>query len=518
METSEGSAASVDSTGADSTTSGSGSSTGVDQQPPVIELFAPRIGQMTPVRRIQLTGTATDDTALLELVYAVGGSETSIPVADDGTFEASVELSPGLNEAVLIARDEAGNEAEQEVDVYFGHRISVGNSQSAFLRNGVLLTWGRNELGQLGNGTLEGSGYGDDPVTSMLPVNYEIPVVDLVSVVTRQTFMIALRADGSVLTWGSNSDGQLGYPAENDCGSGGTSPCRREPTPVLGIAGAVAVAAGFRHSLVLLEDGTVLSFGENDEGQLGRDTMGASSMTPTAIAGLSDVIQVAAGSDCSLALTADGEVYAWGHNDYGQLGLGFAGDPPHSGPTLVPGVEEVAELAVANTTVFARRHDGTALTWGRNHTGQAGVGDQTGDDVLVPVEVVVSDRMGSTEPVGGLTNVAGDGFVGLALSADAGVFAWGLGSLGQLGQGYLDDGSRDLEDRWVASPVWVDPTIEALFDVVEIEVGAGGPGLALTSTGDLFGWGWSFRGSLGLEGAIDAWAYSAPFLVLPADE
>ncbi|MEM7609677.1 MAG: hypothetical protein AAF411_30390, partial [Myxococcota bacterium] len=63
----------------------------------------------------------------------------------------------------------------------------------------------------------------------------------------------------------------------------------------------------------------------------------------------------------------------------------------------------------------------------------------------------------------------------------------------------------------------IDDADRAAFDVVEFEVGAGGPVLALTRAGNLFGWGWSFRGSLGLEGALDAWAYSSPLLVLAAE-
>lgn len=507
----------VDVTGSDSTAASPSTGEVADRQPPALELLTPRAGRMTPVRRIRLAGTATDDVALLELVADLGGAPIPIEVEDDGSFDVPLDLAPGDNQGVLVARDEAGNETELAIDVYFGHRISVGNSQSAFLRDGVLLTWGRNEQGQLGNGTLEGSGYGDDPRTSMLPVRYELPAPELVSVVTRQAFMIALRDDGQVLTWGSNSDGQLGYLAESDCGASGTSPCRRDPTPVPGITGAIAVAAGYRHSLVLLEDGTVISFGDNTHGQLGRPTPDASTEEPALVESLSGVIQVAAGSDCSFALTETGQVHAWGENDRGQLGLGMADALPHPTPTPVPGLADVAELAAANTTTFARLHDGTVWSWGRNHTGQAGIGDESGGEILVPTAVVVQTPGGTTEPLAGTSNIAGDGFVGLSLSPEAELMAWGLGSLGQLGQGYLDDGTRDLEARWVASPVWVDPSIAMIFDVVELEVGAGGPAMALTSSGDLFGWGWSFRGSLGLEGAIDAWAYSAPFLVLAAD-
>jgi alpha-tubulin suppressor-like RCC1 family protein len=508
--TSDGtSTASLDDTGSSSSSTGAP----VDDVPPTLTLTSPRDGRMTPVRRIQVTGTVTDDVAVTELVHAGPDGEQPIEVADDGTFTATVPLVPGANAVTLLARDAAGNEAEAQVAVYFGHRISVGNSQSGFLREGTLFTWGRNELGQLGNGTLEGSGYGDDPETAALPVRYELPVTGLVSVVTRQGFMIALRDDGHVLTWGSNAQGQLGYETPADCGSSGDDPCQREPTEVTGITDAVAVAAGFNHSLVLRADGTVLSFGGNALGQLGYETPESSSMMPSSVPGVADVVQLAASSDSTFALTASGEVWAWGANDRGQLGLGSLDAVPHPTPMLVPGVASVASIAATNTTVLAHRGDGTMLAWGRNHAGQAGTGDESGAEVLAPTPVMVEGLL----PLEGVTSIAGDGFVSLALTDQPTVLAWGLGSLGQLGQGYLPDGERDLLNRFVASPVAVAPRDAALFDVVEIEVGAGGPAMALTSEGHLFGWGWSFHGSLGLAGAIEAWAYSAPVLVFAAD-
>ena len=499
----------VDETGASSSSTGAPA----DDTPPTLAITSPRDGRMTPVRRILVTGTVTDDVGVVALVHAGPDGEQPIEVADDGTFSATLPLEPGANAVALVARDAAGNEAEAQVAVYFGHRVSVGNSQAAFLRDGTLFTWGRNELGQLGNGTLDGSGYGDDPVISALPVRYELPVTGLVSVVTRQTFMIALRDDGHVLTWGSNTDGQLGYVSPVDCGSDGDDPCQREPTEVPGITDAIAVAAGYTHSLVLLRDGTVLAFGNNQSGQLGDETIGASSPEPIPIPGLADVVQLAASSDGTLALTGDGQVWAFGRNDRGQLGTGSADGDPHPVPVLVPGVGDAVSIAAANTTSYAQLEDGTMLAWGRNHAGQAGTGAVDGADVLSPTPVVLEDL----SALSGLDAIAGDGFVGVALTSEPRVLAWGQGSLGQLGQGYLEDGSRDLANRTFASPVAVDPRDESLFDVVEIEVGAGGPTMALTSEGNLFGWGWSFHGSLGLEGAIEAWAYSAPVLVFPAD-
>lgn len=497
-----------------STSESSGEETGSpDRTPPSVVIATPRPGAGVSSRLWTFEGTVTDDVSVASLVFAGPNGDEAVEVMDDGSFSHRVTLQPGEHAYTFVGEDGAGNQGEVSVPVHFGHRTSVGNSQGAFLRDGVLWTWGRNELGQLGNGTLEGSGWGDEPETAELPVRYAIDVDGLLSVVNRQTFMLGLREDGTVLSWGSNASRQLGRETAADCGSGGTSPCGRSPAPVPGVDQAVAIGAGFGHALVLREDGSVWTFGDNGYGQLGADTGGEPRLAAGVVEGLTGIIQVAAASDASYALAEGGTVYAWGENDRGQLGRGTADDVAHPDPQAVLGLEDVVQVAAANTTAFALLADGTVRAWGRNHAGQAGIGDDTGADVMSPTVVVTADGM----PLGGVVSVAGDGFVGLAVTDDGVAYAWGLGSLGQLGQGFLEGGERDLGNRVYASPVAVEDDDVEVFDILELEGGAGGPSLALSVDGHLFGWGWSFRGSLGLEGAINAWAYTAPVLVFAAD-
>ncbi len=509
-------ASTSDPSGADSSSTGDGTTSAADGRGPTVMLDTPRDGRMTPVAQTLLRGTVADDVGVVSVAVRGPGGDEAVELSATGGFETTVRLRPGDNQITVVATDAAGNETTHEVGVYFGHRVSIGNSQVAHLRDGTVHTWGRNELGQLGNGTLEGSAWGDDPDTATLPVRYEVDTQGLVSVVNRQTFMIAVRDDGAVVTWGSNRDGQLGYDAEEDCGSGGTSPCRRVPTEVPSIQDAIAVGPGFDHSLVLLEDGRVVSFGSNEYGQLGYTTPEPTSNTPALVPDLASIVQVAAGSDVSFALTSEGQVYAWGENDHGQLGTGSADDDAHSTPTPVVAVDGVVQVAAANTTAFALLANGTVVAWGRNHAGQVGSADESGDDVFAPSTVQVQRSPGVFEPLADVENVAGDGFVGMALTTGGEVYTWGFGFLGQLGQGLTDDGERDLENRFVASRV---PLFDgrAPLNIAEVECGAGGPTMALSAEGDLFGWGWSFRGSLGLQGAIDAWAYTSPVLVFAAD-
>src|SRR5207302_3983062 len=103
---------------------------------------------------------------------------------------------------------------------------------------------------------------------------------------------VALKGDGTVWTWGDNSNGQLGD---------GTSVGRTTSAPVSGVAGAVRVAAGGLHTVVLLGDGTVSTWGNNQWGQLG-DASTVSRPTPGPVSNLSGVAAIAAGGRFNLAL------------------------------------------------------------------------------------------------------------------------------------------------------------------------------------------------------------------------
>jgi alpha-tubulin suppressor-like RCC1 family protein len=93
------------------------------------------------------------------------------------------------------------------------------------------------------------------------------------------------------------------------------------PIAISGLSNVVAVSAGMDHSLALKSDATVWSWGGNQYGQLGRDTLTAS---PAPVSGLSNALAVAAGGGFSLALTDDGSLWAWGNNERGQLGNGVS--------------------------------------------------------------------------------------------------------------------------------------------------------------------------------------------------
>ena len=122
-------------------------------------------------------------------------------------------------------------------------------------------------------------------------------------------------SDGTVRAWGYNGTGQLG----NGPPSTGLTP----PGQVGSLTGVTAIAAGQYHALALMSDGTVRAWGSNVSGQLG-DSSTTQRNAPVPVTGLPVVpggaIAIAAGGNHSYALMADGTVWAWGYNGYGQLG------------------------------------------------------------------------------------------------------------------------------------------------------------------------------------------------------
>lgn len=183
---------------------------------------------------------------------------------------------------------------------------------------------------------------------------------------------LALQSDGTLWSWGANLYGQLGD---------GTNTSRAAPVRVQGFPAGVkvtAMAAGDRHSFALLEDGTVWAWGDNFNGQLGDNTTTRKS-TPTQVHGpgnvgvLTNIIAIASGSNSYhiLALKRDGTLWAWGNNANGQLGDNTSVTQRNT-PVPVTGLNGVRAIAVGNNHSLAALADGTVWAWGKNNFGELG--------------------------------------------------------------------------------------------------------------------------------------------------
>jgi hypothetical protein len=194
---------------------------------------------------------------------------------------------------------------------------------------------------------------------------------------------VALLSNGTLMAWGENHNGQLGD---------GTTVEKDVPTPVRGLSGVRAVAVGGQashggHIMALLGNGTVMSVGENQSGQLG-DGSTTSSSVPVPVKGLSGVTAIAANVSHSMALLADGTVRTWGEDQYGELGVGpapqtCAGTPCSTVPVAVS-LQKVTAIS-AGWRFSLAISGGTVSAWGWNDLGQLGDGTTTNSPVPVPV-------------------------------------------------------------------------------------------------------------------------------------
>ncbi|GLW57963.1 RCC1 domain-containing protein [Kitasatospora phosalacinea] len=288
----------------------------------------------------------------------------------------------------------------------------------ALLGNGTVEAWGRNDKGQLGNGTTSAT---EDAAVPGLVAG----LTGVEAVAAGGLHALALLKDGTVKAWGLNDKGQLGD---------GTTVNTNLPVTVAGLSDVKAVAAGDTFSMALLKDGTVKTWGNNDKGQLGVTPVPVSSTAPVpaatpatrntamSVPGLTTVKGITAGANHALALLADGHVYAWGLNDKGQLGDDTIVNKPY--PVPVQELTDVTALSAGATHSLALLQDHTLRAWGANDKGQIGDGTTTQRNTSVPVPGVT-----------GIEAIASGASHNLAVLADGTVQAWGLNDKGQLGDG-----------------------------------------------------------------------------------
>src|SRR5262249_14003923 len=177
-----------------------------------------------------------------------------------------------------------------------------------------------------------------------------------------------VKSDATLWAWGDYNAGK----------NAGTPAAEKEnthtvPAAVAGLSDLVAVSAGSGHSVVLKKDGTVWTWGYNGEGQLG--TRGAADSrfpVPTQVEGLSDIKAVVAGDRHCLARKGDGTVWAWGNNWHGQLGDGTKEHRSSAAP--VTGLSGVVAIAAAMGHSLALDKDGAVWAWGYNDDGELGDG------------------------------------------------------------------------------------------------------------------------------------------------
>jgi hypothetical protein len=265
---------------------------------------------------------------------------------------------------------------------------------------------------------------------------------------------MALTTQGQVMIWGA------------DLPNGP----RREPAPMTGLSGITALACGVAHSLALDAQGQVWAWGDGNSGQLGQGTTTTGSAVPLQVPGLSDVRAIAAGGLGSLALAADGQVFAWG-----ALSSDRASTLGAPQLTPKPVFSGATAISAGYRHAFIRGNDGAWYGWGANTDGEVGTGDKV--ERPSPVRLTLPTPFGAVAAGGGNIIDSGRNYLtysewaqSYGLDAEGVVWQWGQVCCGAPG---------------IGTPDYV-PRLPA--GVRQIS-GGSSHALALGATGDVWAWG-----------------------------
>ena len=327
--------------------------------------------------------------------------------------------------------------------------LAVGGTHNIVFDNisgGAVKTWGNNGVGQLGDGT---------ETAQSVPVNVlrddDTLLIGVQAVAAGAAHSLALRRDGTVWAWGYNGYGQLGI---NSNVSRSAKAVRVVGDPEIDALpeGITSIAAGGSHSLALDGLGRVWGWGYNGYGQLGDGTT-TDRLVPTRVIfpEAVTIIAIAAGGSTSLAIDSNHEVWGWGYNKYGQAGTapGVGEDGVRQivpakvkltdAPDPVTYLTAVSKIAVGLDHSLALREDGTMWAWGFNSYRQLGQGE---DDVISTTEAAnpFPKQVVAGEITGTISDIRAIGHYSLA-AADGKVYAWGMNSYYQLGNGTTTNSS-----------------------------------------------------------------------------
>ena len=488
---------------------------------------------MLPVA-VTVTGTPMSNKTIVEIA---SGARHSLAIDSSGKVYAWGHNGSGQlgNNSTVNALTPVAVQAPADKNII---QVSgsgwLGASSSALAFDGTVYSWGRDFDGQLGDGTNNDSyvpvittiNLVDTPSTpthvmakpgdTTAIISWQAPIVSggqnitgyvlqyqAVGASSWTTVNVAAAATSHTITGLTNDQTyRVRLAAKTTAGTGDFSnvvlatphakPVITNISPAIGpVAGGqnvtitgtnfmpkgkkiVQTANGNGYSLALSADGTVYTWGRNEYGQLGNGVTATNSPVPVAVktAGTpmdgKTIIQIHAGYEHSLALASDGTVYAWGRNNSGQLGKNDATDAhiPAAVQTLGTPMagKTISQIAAGNAHALAMTDDGTVYTWGWNQYGQLGNNSTINSSLPVIVKTTGTPLAGKM-----ITQIASGGSPNsLVLANDGTMYTWGWGQHGQLGNGTIGTDAKTPLAVSTAPPSALAPSApKVTFDGIE---------------------------------------------------
>jgi alpha-tubulin suppressor-like RCC1 family protein len=333
---------------------------------------------------------------------------------------------------------------------------------AGFFHNLILLRNG--QVWSFGGG--ESGQLGLGPMITTVDVPTMIPGIhSAVAVSAGESHSLILLNNGDVLSFGKSRSGQLGH---------GRSSNLHIPTLIPDLHTAIAIAAGAAHSLVLLRNHQVLSFGQNDSGQLGLGYT-HNVLNPIVILSVHTAVAISAGGSHSLVLLRNGQVLSFGIGNSGQLGKGNTNN--ENLPTAIPNLNTAIAISAGGGFSVVLLRNGQVLSFGNGEFGQLGIGHDGGNDNDLYVPTAIPNIHTAAAISTGEAHT-------LVLLRNGQVLSFGSGDFGQLGQ------EEETEAQYAPT------TIPGINSAAAVAAG-GEHSLILLSNGQLLAFGYGALGQLG---------------------